>query len=549
MKKAIRVLALLVLGATAVSAQMHIMPSQLIDGSTTPEQIPDIVAFRLWLTGNPPNEGPVSLYRMGLHLPPADAELVANAVKQYQAEPAAQHGAKVDWQRHYGTVRVLWTNLQTHLSPDGLTKFQAYLQKERGGMKVSSFDYGLGAVAERNLREVDMVAGMPQQHGMIANYSGYFTQSIVLDTTYYDTFQRPNGPPGGNWVTEAGSFQISNHQLAWVSGQAYMYYNTGSPSTTANAEIQIGSLPTNGNCTGVAIRMATNAHTDYTACLYSGGGIYLYEWLNGTYHLLASAPMTAQVGDTLALVGIGSNIQAIYNGVTVIDVTNSDIASGYAGIDMAAGTSGISAFYSGNGYLFYQNGSVSGTTTCNIPSGCNLPGVTHTGHVANTISNLGSTFNATPVPYQNYLSAQNPQWFPLDFTSSWWDDVTGTFWVEVICSSAGPFYSATPPGGSPSFATELAITNSTTTVQISPGVQAVWCSPQSTPPDWGGLKSLAPEQPPYFPHYKANTLCSRWPDTKGTPWHCLGIGAIKGIAGDPPVLDCTNADAGIHPRW
>jgi hypothetical protein len=576
MKNVLQVLALLVMGATSALAQtsMPMMGGQMIEGRSTPEQIPDIVAFRVWLTGNPPNQGPITIYQVGLHLPIADATVLANAVSTYQASPVTKHGAMVDWPTHYGLAQKLWGTLLSQLSPAGLAKFLAYLQDERKGMNISPFDYGLGQVATHNLKEASMVAGMPQQHGMIFNYSSSFSQTLGPTANNLDSFHRANGPPGSPWVVETGAFQIQSDVLVPSTLPAIMYYNSGGSCTTCDAEITIsGNLGTNNsNTTGPAIRMSTSAQTFYVASAAAGrstgDGIYLYKYINGTPTQLGSFSVTVNVGDTVAIVGIGSDLQAIYNGVAVIDVTDTSITSGYTGIASQSGTAPyISAFLSGNGYTLYQNATVSGSTTCNIPSGCSIyNGVTHQGQSANSISTLGNTYNASPVPYQNYINTQNPQWFPYDPTFTWWDDVTGNYWVEIICSLEGAFWTVgfDQGGGGGGIAMNIrrriTLSQNTAKTFLTTGwVLAPQCSTSSSPPDFNmdTIYAIDGSQVPYSSYYKGNTVCTRSANaTAGTPWICsptpLYLSLTTGQAvteifnnGDGHGYFCSNYDKGI----
>lgn len=184
------------------------VPSFVIDGSQSPAQIPDVVAFRLWLEGNANAvNGPIRSIRR-IHLPSPDAALLIAAMTQYSTQNnsltsvrnTGQTTRPAYWSGVYSLVGSLLTNLQTNMSPIGFSLFEEYLQNQRQGMRVSPIDYGLGAVAARNAKEMTMVASMghamPQADGMTPNYSMYYDK--VLSLGYYhnaDNFDRGNGAP------------------------------------------------------------------------------------------------------------------------------------------------------------------------------------------------------------------------------------------------------------------------------------------------------------------------------------------------------------------
>jgi len=175
MNKAIRVFALLVLGATAGYAQQ-------IDGTKSPEQIPITLALRLWLSGFT-HDAVIQAPSIGLSQADATAlvTIMTDHRKRLDVLRASQkndpHMSRDSfWNAYTQLTEENWADIHAQLSRIGVSIFTRYLEGQKAGMRLSAYDVGLGPVAKRNLEEAQMVASMtgmaPQSGGDDAKLQG-----------------------------------------------------------------------------------------------------------------------------------------------------------------------------------------------------------------------------------------------------------------------------------------------------------------------------------------------------------------------------------------
>jgi hypothetical protein len=153
----VSILALLVVGATAVSAQMSMpMPSQtsgLIRGMDNPARIPDAVAYRLVITSLAGDNVQRNQRIAAIGLSAADQAAMAtelgkfrtardamrNAYNQHQVDTQGQDAASITAYQTAVANLVEQTrkNVAAALTSTGFGAFAAHVQREKTGMTIS----------------------------------------------------------------------------------------------------------------------------------------------------------------------------------------------------------------------------------------------------------------------------------------------------------------------------------------------------------------------------------------------------------------------------
>jgi hypothetical protein len=569
-RKIIGVLALIVLGVTLATAQTNTVmtPSNLIDGSKTPDQIPITVILRFWLNSYTYNGTIKSVAFIGLY--PADSAALTKAMANYQSQYSAlvapyQAAVLADvtngtstadragfWDNINSLVANTWAGLQATLSSAGLSKFTTYLNNEKSGLMLSPYDYGLGATAARNRKESQMIASMhpmvPQGTSMTPNYSGYQSISFSFTGSGTENFSQANGPLNSNWTTLSGAFAVASNALEVSSGgsggTAWAAYNAGgSYSSEQCSALTLDVLPSGYQLLGVATRINTSqsypSGTFYYAGFYnavSWQGISMEKVVNGTPTSLGYYAYSMASGDHLLFCAKGTTLSANVNGTTILSVSDSSIASGSPGI---VGTNGSGTAYGWGSYgtiSMQVNASLSGDTTCPCPEGA-----THTPSINNSDGTTGSKIVWGAVPPQDYIDDQNNVTYPESDLEAG-DEIT--LLSEIQCSIAGLFFSSGPIGQLGGLQVEIAFTMS---VPNGTGSAGAWglspqCTAATTPPDYNPpfalFQSLAPG-------YLGESIppCVRTTLPSKTPWICIS-GADLAQPTKPQPYKCSNWDAG-----
>jgi hypothetical protein len=440
---------------------VSILPAGTIHGDQTPEQIPDIVAFRLWLTRFDMTK-PLDTQMPNIGLSGSDAAILQQAVQSHLLQHSsiindhngatqASNTADVSrfWDSTYNLTRNTLTGLQVRLSNVGLAQFMRYLEREKGGMVVGPYDMGLGEVAKRNLRMSNPYAGSPQiMFGTqtTANYSAYFSQAMV-----YPAITNTTGftNTAGNWTTLAGSFSFTNgiaHVVTNGTGADFEAYAHWHYPTTADqrVSVKLATLPQSGKDSGITVRAAASGETFFDAKFYSYNGqgyILIDQMVNGTDTFQQAYAYTQAVNDTLEIDIVGPYYNVLINGSLINTFSASAITRGVPGITGVVGGGDLKNFTMKSGYGIGVNAHVTGTTSCNGAS-CPPTSITHTGYATITAGTQGGSTHGNSVPYNGYLSGSNYVVLiaPIDPTTNATTSVD--IEVHVQCSSIGTFWSS-----------------------------------------------------------------------------------------------------------
>lgn len=145
-----------------------------------------------------------------------------------------------------------------------------------------------------------------------------------------DNFNRADGGLGANWITLTSSDapQIVNNEVSQTSvAVAAAFWSANSFNDDQFASVTIGTTTSTG-FTG-AVRMSASADTMYFGA--AGDFIQLYKVIAGGYTQLGAVFTPVLSGDMLRLTANGTTVSLTLNGIEIINVTDSDIASGSAG--------------------------------------------------------------------------------------------------------------------------------------------------------------------------------------------------------------------------
>jgi hypothetical protein len=151
----------------------------------------------------------------------------------------------------------------------------------------------------------------------------------------------------GLWSDVTGNSYVRSHLVGGrydVVGRARW---TDSFNNNQYSEITFG----NTRPAGPMVRCANSVDTGYYVLAYPAGGwLRLYKVISGSQTLLGSDPcfVSMSAGDVVRLEASGTTITVKVNGTVAESVTDSDIASGYAGLFTYDSTTGISLWSGGN---------------------------------------------------------------------------------------------------------------------------------------------------------------------------------------------------------
>lgn len=148
----------------------------------------------------------------------------------------------------------------------------------------------------------------------------------------------PGASLSANWTTIAGGFTVASGQVSGTNAAE----NTAAYSGTALANDQWAQVivAVAGSSTpfmGAAARCSSVANTHYEFSVGTGGS-ELGNWFlvsvvsNGRTTLQSGNLGTVNVGDAISLECVGTQITGKYNGTIIANVSDSSIASGFAGM-------------------------------------------------------------------------------------------------------------------------------------------------------------------------------------------------------------------------
>lgn len=419
-------------------------------------------------------------------------------------------------------------------------------------MTISAIDYGLSATAaeyRQKVKEQLMVASsmpgmaMPQGAGMTPNYSSLYSITDLTNFADDGFLNDPNGPPSSSkWTTTQGSFTINGGQLGQTGSQDVMYFSgSGAFYPDQDATILIGSLPLDGSCQAVGVRIQTSGWNGYAiyACGRTTQTITLYKFVNGAKTWLSGVTHAFATGDLLTLRVKGTTLTPLYNdsaSALNMAVTDTTYSTGYPGIMATSNGGGIQGFHAAGVGGVQLSGTVSGTTIINGSPG----NATHAASVQNELvdsSNhviAGGVSTMTPrVTPQTYINYNYTVTYNVD---QWGGLYTGWFGDWVNCSVDGNFFNGNGPGGAAPTGnqTESAVTISKNSKQIQVDPSAPpWSGYFVTPacvtdlPDWDPkfIGDAGNDVPPLwwgaFDYFKSRAFCVRPAGSPvGTPWSC-----------------------------
>ena len=166
-----------------------------------------------------------------------------------------------------------------------------------------------------------------------------------MATLASDNFNRADGGLGSNWTTIPGRGDLQIVGNLVQSGGSNEYSATYSAVTWPNDQwsqcVAVAAVD-GGNEIGPVVRGSTSADTKYQASVHGalGGSVVtrIQKFISGSYSLIADSTATVNPGDILYLEAVGTTITLKVNGSTVASTTDTDIASGNAGLCIYNGT-------------------------------------------------------------------------------------------------------------------------------------------------------------------------------------------------------------------
>src|SRR5512147_186241 len=151
--------------------------------------------------------------------------------------------------------------------------------------------------------------------------------------SWTDTFNRADGPIGGDWSVQAGTWNVSSNHAQGSSGGAVLTGQiTGPGSAVAEAAVSIGN--DEYNCVWVAVKCTANMSQYIRGRVYNSGSnlvctIAIYGQTGGTYTLVGGSAASG----TIRLEYNAGVSRLYFDGTQYVSVTNSAMAAN-AGIGL-----------------------------------------------------------------------------------------------------------------------------------------------------------------------------------------------------------------------
>lgn len=173
--------------------------------------------------------------------------------------------------------------------------------------------------------------------------------SLAGNVLASDSFGRADANPiGANWSTISGvpALQIVSNQIedtttggSVTAREIYSAISWPNDQYSQCTLVHLNSGSTSYG--GVCVRQSTGADTGYYSIAGSAGdpNVYIARQLAGVHTNLASAAYTFSPGDVLYFSAVGTTLTVKINGVTKVTFTDTNIASGSAGLAVYAGSS------------------------------------------------------------------------------------------------------------------------------------------------------------------------------------------------------------------
>jgi hypothetical protein len=205
---------------------------------------------------------------------------------------------------------------------------------------------------------VDLSQSLGQlSSGSAADCDNFRTLCMVTHDVVTVTDSFPGSSLGAGWTVEEGTFTISSNSVGTntsaADGRSLAVRNESYPADHY-AQAAYTALAAN-NQIGVAVRGQAGVNTWYAFHIDASGvgSAALFKVIAGTVTVLASAPVSVHVGDTIRLEVVGTQLTAKVNGEVLLTATDSSISTGAPGIEgggpgTGAGTR-IGSFICGSG--------------------------------------------------------------------------------------------------------------------------------------------------------------------------------------------------------
>ena len=548
----------MLLAQTAVKTTAPpLFPVGQIDGSD-PDQaatIPMDIAFRMWLI---PNQSPQALARLqvDLGLNDADTEVLTAAIQSYATQYASLKGTHnqlaiadqkallanstaathANKDGFYGSMYALvdntYTGLSASMSAQGFASLDNKLAALKTTMKVSPFDYGLGAIAKRNLAEADMYANLPVlqnsptgtlKSGQKLSYTTATNQNVEFPLTGHGIPYNAIGTNGSGlpapWETvSGGAWEIENNALVTISSGSVATPFFNSPSgipicggLDQTSTVTVGTVGTYGSAGVGAVVRATSTQW-YVAWFYNNNGspeVVLQAATSAGVTTLASAPYAFQAGDQINLTVIGSRLSVTvtpanptgYAVFTMDPVTDTSIPGipkhSCPGIEANYAPAGqavtISSMTVGSGYTVINEPIISGDA-----SGFAAGSLQHAALLNEWINSSdallgGGTVQYGNQPFNTYLDSYDSVSLSIQETSGSefpvLEDTQAQIWIN-----ADLYFDTGTTSAVPTFflaQTYYFISSQTTIGGVTTIGLVTNCTPATTPPDYKPQNSVS----------------------------------------------------------
>lgn len=266
---------------------------------------------------------------------------------------------------------------------------------------------------------------------------------LQLNTLASDTFQRANANPiAGNWspLLVGQTAQLLSHtvtsSVAGTPGDSY--WNAIVWGADQWSKITVGPMVT-GSFVGASVRENTSGVQTAYRFVWGGttgtSGTYFFQKVvAGAFTTIDSNALTVNVGDTLTICAVGTQISTYWNQVLISTVTDSGIATGAAGFEVDAvgsvNSAAITAWSGGNFQAAPSLFSISGTALIAGATvsytGTSSGSVTADGSGNYTIAGLlNGTYTITPsapgisfTPASQIVTVSNASVSGINFTTS-----------------------------------------------------------------------------------------------------------------------------------
>jgi hypothetical protein len=180
---------------------------------------------------------------------------------------------------------------------------------------------------------------LPDNSGVVP-VTGYLNSA-------YDNFSRANGAIGANYNVTNGGINVASNTIQGTStGNNVAFWSANTFFTDQFAEATVTSLNGTTDFIGPSVRVA--AGSNWYSCFENSTTVFIQKEVAGTFTNITNTASTGAAGDVLRIEAQGSNLTCYKNGAVILTATDSALATGSPGMQLAGNVATLDNWTGGN---------------------------------------------------------------------------------------------------------------------------------------------------------------------------------------------------------